>query len=220
MKEEKQDRPDAELFMGKSSRWNVLVRVPHIKKYIRSLNVWSFLNNFEANLAKKRYLVLGLEGIILSSTIAPPPRRVDHIVQYRASGSLCTHFVRYRPMLHEFLREVAQWYTLVLYTSAEKEFADRVADYLERDEKLFASRFYRSECDYIDGRFLKDLEKVSEDLSSVVFLDYDFGMHKNTLPIDMFTGCPKDRSLLSTAIILDSLRFCSDVRSILELAHL
>ncbi|KAI5134191.1 uncharacterized protein NESG_00016 [Nematocida ausubeli] len=204
----------------KSTRWDILVSVHRVRKYIKSLSIWSFLNNYETNLAKKRYLVLGLEGIILCSSLNPPKRRVDHIVQYKINNKMCTHFVVFRPMLEEFLRMVSRWYTIILYTTKEKEFADGVASYLERKHPVFEKCLYRNDCDYADDRLLLDLDKVSTDLSSVVVLDYKFGQHTNTLPIKQFCGSPKDRSLLSSGLILDCLRFCSDVRSILELAHL
>lgn len=219
MKEENDWKCREEAPPKKSTEWDVLVSVPSVKKYIKSMPIWSFLNNFEANLSKKKYLVLELEGVILCSSISQPKDRVDHIVRYRINNNICTHFIKFRPMLQDFLDIVSKWYTIVLYTTMEKEFADGVADYIERKEKVFEKRLYRKDCDYVDRRLLKDLDKISNDPSSIAVLDYDL-MHKNTLPIQMFTGCPKDRNLLSTMLILDSLRFCSDLRSILELAHL
>ncbi|KAI5188970.1 CTD nuclear envelope phosphatase 1 [Nematocida minor] len=218
MKEE--ERYNEISYRKKESEWEALVRATCVTKHIKSLDVWNFLDNFQVSLAKKKYLVVGLQGVILYSTITQPEHRVDHLVQYEVEGTTCTHFVTFRPMLQDFFEMVSRWYTIILYTSMEKEFADGVADYLERRGSIFEKRLYRSDCDYLDGKLLKDLEKVSKDPASIVVLDYDFGMHTNILPIDMYTGCPKDRNLLSTILILDSLRFCSDFRSILELAHM
>ncbi|KAI5165919.1 CTD nuclear envelope phosphatase 1 [Nematocida sp. ERTm5] len=218
-KSSKQHNSD-EPIMEKSTQWDALVSVPCVRRYIKSLSIWSFLNNYEINLSKKKYLVLGLEGVILCSSINPPKHRVDHIVQYKINNSMCSHFVVFRPMLENFLQMVSEWYTIILYTTKEKEFADGVADYLERRGPIFEKRLYRNDCDYAEGQLLLDLDKVSTDLSCVVVLDYRFGPHTNTLPIERFIGGMKDRNLLSSALILDSLRFCSDVRSILELAHL
>lgn len=223
MKEEEEERytTDEKIPNKKSSKWNELVRAPCVRKHIKSLDLWSFLNSFDINLSKKKYLVVGLQGIILCSTVTPPEEyRADYIVQYIAGSALCTHFIKFRPMLEDFFEIVSKWYTVVLYTSMEKKFADGVAEYLERKGKIFKKRLYREDCDYMNGGFVRNLDKVSIDSSSIIVLHYDFKASDNILPIDVFAGSSKDRHLLSSILILDSLRFCSDVRSILDLAQL
>lgn len=219
--EEERYMPDEKTSTKKSSKWEALVHAPCIKKHIKSLDAWNFLSNFDINLSKEKYLVVGLQGIVLCVTVTPPEKyRSDHIVQYIAGNELCTHYVKFRPMLEDFFEIVSKWYTVVLYTSMERKFADGVVKYLERKGRIFKKRLYREDCDYMNGGFVKNLEKVSMDSSSIVSLHYDFKTGENILPIDVFTGSSKDRHLLSSIIILDSLRFCSDVRSILNLAQL
>ncbi|OAG31550.1 CTD nuclear envelope phosphatase 1 [Nematocida displodere] len=202
-----------------NTQWSKLIYVKNIREYIGSLGVWCFFSNYDGG-SDKRYLALDFEGVILHSTIRRPEHRYDFFVQYPANGEICTHFITLRPMVKEFIESVSEWYHLVLYTTAEQEYADAIADKLEKKGKIFLKRLYRTDCDYLDGKYLRDPEKVASDLSSVVILSADYTHYNNKLPIDPYDGDTKDCYLLSTIAVLDSLRYCHDVRSILELANL
>ncbi|KAI5185515.1 CTD nuclear envelope phosphatase 1 [Nematocida homosporus] len=202
--------------------WSTLATATNIGKYISSLAIRCFFTNYDANIAQRKFLVLDLEGVLFYSTIERPEKRYDFFVQYMDGGQRCTHFVTLRPMIREFFASVSEWYEVVLYTTMEKVVAVEMAMRLEEEVPgcHFSRMLYRQDCDYINGKYLKDLKKVSSDMSSVVMLDCEYEPYNNKLPIDPFNGEIKDRSLLSSMIILDCLRYCSDVRSILELAHL
>lgn len=206
-------------------QWNTLLHVSNIGQYISSLAIWCFFSNYDANISRKKYLVLELEGVILHSTINQSSTEqiesnYDFYIQYIENNQTVTHFIALRPMLIEFLESASEWYEIVVYTSMNKTYTDLVLDRIEEGKKIFKRRMYRTDCDYFERKYVKDLEKVSEDLTAIVMLDSSYDMYNNKLPIEAFTGCIKDKYLLSTLIILDSLRYCSDVRSILELAYL
>ena len=54
------------------------------------------------------------------------------------------YYVHERPSCHEFLRKVARWYTLVVFTASVQEYADPVIDWLERERRYFSGRYYQA----------------------------------------------------------------------------
>ncbi|KAI5181052.1 CTD nuclear envelope phosphatase 1 [Nematocida sp. AWRm80] len=203
-----------------ATRWSTLSRLQNVKQHIRSLDLWCFFGNDEINATKSKYLLLELEGVLLHITLVPPKTRCDYVIQYTIDNHVCTYFIILRPMLMEFLRAVSQWYTLVLYTTLDKELAEEILCRIEKGKKIFKEKYFRDDCIYVNNRYIKDISKVSEDLSQVVMLDVETLVYKNVLPIDPFTGDAKDRYLLSSSIILECLRYCADTRSILNLSKL
>lgn len=201
-------------------RWDMLLCVRDLKKYINELSIWCFFSNEIANSKRRRHLIVDFEGVLLCSSIEVPKERYDFYVQYKAGTELFTHFATLRPIVKEFLESASRWYNVVLYTTTDKQYADALADKIDRKGEIFKKRLYREDCDYLDGRYVKDLCKVSKDMSSVVMLDCSYELYNNKLPIEAFTGCLKDRHLVSSLIILDGLRHCDDVRSILELVYM
>ncbi|KAI5171690.1 hypothetical protein NEFER03_0995 [Nematocida sp. LUAm3] len=206
--------------IGQRTTWDSLVRAHNIGKYIRSLDRWSFFINPDTNVMQKRYLVVDLEGILLHSTLDPPSQQYDFYIQYAVEDQIYTHYVILRPMLMEFFDTLLEWYEIVLYSTMNREYVDRIADRLEKGKRIFTRRLYRDECNYFEGRFVRDLKKITENMSIIVVLESSPFSYMNKLPIDPYDGCSKDRSLLSSIMILECLRFCSDVRSILELSQL
>lgn len=204
------------------TQWNTLLRAKNIRRYIESLAVWCFFSTPCLIPRARRHLVLELEGTLLHSTLSGTRRNIsyDFRVQYRENGHTQTHYVALRPFLNDFLEEAAAWYNIYLYTTAEKKHADAIADALEGGRRIFRRRFYRQDCDYLDNRFIKKTSKISDDPSGVVFLDAEDFSCMNRLPIFRYFGCPNDLYLISTLALLDSLRHCNDVRSILGLGCL
>ena len=52
-----------------------------------------------------------------------------------------------------------------------QEYADPVIDWLELERKYFDKRYYRQDCTFRNGAYIKDLSHVEADLSKVMILD-------------------------------------------------
>ena len=68
--------------------------------------------------------------------------------------------------------------------------------------------------------YTKDLKAIHADLSSVFILDNSPGAYRrfpdNAIPIKSWFSDPFDTALLNLLPFLDALRFCNDVRSVLD----
>ncbi|KAL1412821.1 Nuclear envelope morphology protein 1 [Vanrija albida] len=162
----------------------------------------------------------GLLGIPSGLSGRGRRRGEGHTVEVVLHGRSTTYHVYKRPYVDFFLKKVASWYTLVIYTASMPEYADPVIDWLDGGRGLFTKRLYRESC-YLqqNGSYIKDLSLVEEDLGRVCFMDnspISYSWNKaNALPIEGWTSDPNDEALLQSIPVLDSLRFVTDVRRIL-----
>ncbi|WWC88706.1 uncharacterized protein L201_003619 [Kwoniella dendrophila CBS 6074] len=146
--------------------------------------------------------------------------REGHSVEVVLNGRSTMYHVYKRPYVDHFLKKVASWYTLVIFTASMPEYADPVIDWLDSGRNLFAKRLYRESCHLqSNGSYTKDLTLVEKDLSRVCFMDnspISYNWNKaNALPIEGWTSDPNDEALLQSIPVLDSLRFVNDVRRVL-----
>jgi len=169
---------------------------------------------------KRKTLILDLDETLIHSTIKPVSHH--HItVDVVIDEVRCKFYVIKRPHVDTFLKKVAEWYDVVIFTASMRQYADPLIDQL--DPKGFVkSRLFRESCLNKDGNFIKDLSLIHQELSSTIIIDNSpiaYSHNKeNALPIDNWMGDnPRDESLLNLLPFLSALRFTSDVRSILSL---
>ncbi|KAG0145955.1 hypothetical protein CROQUDRAFT_658063 [Cronartium quercuum f. sp. fusiforme G11] len=143
------------------------------------------------------------------------------VVEVVLDGRIVVYHVYKRPWVDFFLKTVASWYTVVIFTASMREYADPVIDWLDQGRGLIDGRLFRESCTNIKGSYVKDLTIVERDLSNVCLVDnspLSYGLHQaNGIPIEGWLNDPKDEGLLDLLPILDSLRFTKDVRRILGL---
>jgi Dullard-like phosphatase family protein len=169
--------------------------------------------------ANKMTLVLDLDGTLVhsSETMIENP---DEIVVTSSKNAPKTFYVKYRPGLQDFLKEVSKNFELVLYTASKKEYAEQVVNRFDPYRKILKYRLYRQDCIKHKEYFVKDLSKLGRDLSQVIILDDSisaFAYHlSNGIPIIRWTDDPKDTELLKSILILNHLRQTNDVRPVLE----
>ena len=77
-----------------------------------------------------------------------------------------------RPGAEDFLRELSQYYELVVYTAALPTYADPILDRLDPG-RLIQYRLYRDSTQYVDGRHVRDLSKLNRDPAQVLLLTAD-----------------------------------------------
>ncbi|KAI6003945.1 NIF-domain-containing protein [Pisolithus albus] len=180
-------------------------------------------------------LVLDLDETLIHSTSKPLShssgplgllglgrRNKGHTVEVVLGGRHALYHVYKRPFVDYFLRKVSGWYTLVVFTASMQEYADPVIDWLDAGRGILARRFFRESCTLLpNGSYTKDLSIVEQDLSRICLVDNSPISYRvneaNGIPIEGWTHDPSDEALLDLLPILDSLRFTSDVRSVLGL---
>jgi len=91
-----------------------------------------------------------------------------------------------RPYAMDFLRDMSQYYELVIFTAGLWEYANLLLNDFDK-EGLISRRLYREHCTYRRGVYMKDLTKVSPNLARVVIIDnmpenYQL-QHENGIPI-------------------------------------
>ena len=77
-----------------------------------------------------------------------------------------------RPGVDAFLAYMAQFYEVVVFTSALPGYADPILDKMDPNGYI-AHRLYRHETRYRDGLHVKDLSKLNRDLRRTIIVDND-----------------------------------------------
>jgi len=169
---------------------------------------------------KRKTLILDLDETLVHSTIKVVTHH--HItVDVLIDGMTCTFYVIKRPHVDLFLKKVAEWFDLVIFTASMQQYADPLIDQLDTN-KLVKGRLFRESCLAKEGNFVKDLSLIGQDLATTIIVDNSpiaYSHNKeNALPIENWMGDnPQDDALLNLLPFLNGLRFTSDVRSILSL---
>ena len=83
---------------------------------------------------------------------------------------LRTHKYRARPHAQNFIREMAKYYELVIFTAGLKEYADWILDDFDKSNHI-RYRLYRNSCKFRRGVYVKDLSRLGRDLSKTIIID-------------------------------------------------
>ena len=119
--------------------------------------------------------------------------------------------LRIRPYLYNFLNLVKEYYEIIIFTAATKNYADPILDNIEvKRGKYFNYRLYREHCPIINNDFIKDISLIGRDLSKVIIVDnmqQNFKLQKeNGILISSFWGeDDNDKVLLQLGRILVSI---------------
>jgi len=117
---------------------------------------WSQLPNVPHDIPVPPTLVLDFENTLVSSTW-------DRKYGWRHAK---------RPGVDKFLRELAQYYEIVLYSPSIDGIADPVVTSLDKDGCIM-HRLYRDATFYKNGVHVKDLRRLNRSLKRMVVLDDD-----------------------------------------------
>jgi CTD small phosphatase-like protein 2 len=151
----------------------------------------------EKKSSKEFTLVLDLDETLISFQTDP----------YEETKGL----LRVRPYLYEFLDKVIQYYELIIFTSATKDYADRLIDEIENNKKnYFDYRLYRHHTIVYNNDFVKDISRIGRDLKKTIIVDnmpQNFRLQKeNGIFIKAFWGEDiYDSALLNLGEILEKI---------------
>ncbi len=127
--------------------------------------------------------------------------------------------VNIRPYAVECLRQLSEYYELIVFTASHPYYAGTVIDLLDPDKTLFSKRLFRNSCIKTDvGLFIKDLRVLNCDLKSTVIVDnaiFSFAFQlDNGIPIIPFYDDKEDKIMPKIRDYLISLKDLEDVRVI------
>lgn len=144
-------------------------------------------------------------------------------------------YVRFRPHVDTFLKQVSKWFEVVVFTASSHEYADTVLDAMDPKGKLiqyvqsivtysneiFSHRRFREACTLVGGSYLKDLRQLGRDLDTTCIVDNSpiaFSLQaENGVPIVSWLGSDdSDTELLKLLPFLRKLSHAMDVRDLIR----
>merc|ERR1712130_733556 len=172
-----------------------------------------FLSDLERLLRKK----LKAETLVrdeneISSILKEYRRKADFCIE--KSGGIA---VNLRPGIHTFLRKLSTSFEVVLFTAADREYADAILRELDPESIMFPYKLYREHTIMYKGtKYVKDLSLLGRDLSRTVLIDNSIltmrACPNNCVLIDDFYGDRDDQELEIMWSILTELDQLDDVR--------
>jgi len=167
----------------------------------------------------KKCLILDLDETLVHSSFQPI--ECSFSVPIEIDGIRHDVYVLKRPYVDEFLKAVAEYFELVVFTASLSEYANPVLDILDQDG-LIAHRLFRESCVLHEGQaYVKDLGRLGRKLKDCIIVDnsplsylYD---PTNAIGCTSWFGDPHDRELVDMCpILINHLRVAKDVRHILN----
>ncbi|KRW99047.1 HAD-like domain [Pseudocohnilembus persalinus] len=165
----------------------------------------------------KKTLVLDLDETLVHSSIYEM-EDYDHKFQITVFGQQYTISVRLRTGCLEFLKEMAQFYEIFVYTASLKEYADPVIDLID-PEQVVVQRLYREHCTKVkNDLFVKDMTQLNREVKDIILVDNSevsfLFQPENALHIKNFYEDRQDIELFRYMPFLKFLAMCNDVRDV------
>ena len=112
-----------------------------------------------------------------------------------------------------FNYQASKFCEIAIYTSAVKEYANPIIDYIDKN-KVISKRLFREDCYKTNDNYYKDFRKQGFDSKKVIIVDDSPEIHihskDNLIPIKKWFGSLLDYSLLKKT--LSNMKYSQDVR--------
>jgi len=133
----------------------------------------------------KKTLVLDLDETLVHSAFKPPGE-VDIILPIDLEGKTCHVYVLVRPGCKQFLKEMADYYEVIIFTASLSKYAEPLMRILDEEGVFCDHLLFREHCTYHNNSFVKDLTRIGRDMKDVIIVDnspmsYQF-QPENALP--------------------------------------
>ena len=166
----------------------------------------------------KKTLILDLDETLVHSSFTPFEKN-DIVLNVDFEGVMYNIYVLVRPDAELFIKTVAKFYEVVIFTASISKYASPLLDILDK-EKNIKYRLYRDQCTFINGIYIKDLKRCNRSLKDLIIVDnspiaYTFDSD-NGLPIKTWIDDPDDRELMKLVPILEFLSKTKDVRKFID----
>lgn len=157
--------------------------------------------------ANMKTMVLDLDETLVHSSFKPIPNP-DFTIDIVLDDVVHTVYVRKRPGVDHFMREVSKKFEIVIFTASLSKYADPLLDVLDPGG-IVKYRLFREACVFHCGNFVKDLTHLGRTLESTIIIDnspfsYLF-QPDHAIPIATWFNDDSDRQLLDLLPFLDDL---------------
>jgi len=138
-------------------------------------------------------------------------------------GEVIEAGINVRPYAFEILKELSQYYEIVIFTASHSSYANVVLDYLDPQNQYIQHRLYREHCTPTEeGVYIKDLRVIgNRNMQDMIIVDnaaYSFGYQiENGIPIVPFYDNKTDQELKHLIPYLKFLSAAKDPREINKL---
>ncbi|CAG9326573.1 unnamed protein product [Blepharisma stoltei] len=134
------------------------------------------------------------------------------------TGEKANSGINIRPYAVECLREASKLFEVIVFTAAERYYANAVLDILDPRHEFIHHRLYRESCICVDGIMVKDLriflDRKIQDIAIVDNSVYSFAFQlDNGIPIISWTNRKEDKELLNLIDYLKQLSEADDIRA-------
>ena len=120
--------------------------------------------------------------------------------------------------MDEFLNEISKYFEVYIFTASMEEYASPVIDIIDKN-KMVRGKFFRQDCIFSDGLYIKNLKKAGNDLKDIIIIDNNPGSYatneENGIPIKTWYDDLNDNELIKLIPLLKYLSEVNDVRNII-----
>ena len=126
--------------------------------------------------------------------------------------------INIRPYTLQCLKELANFYEIIVFTASHNCYANVVLNYLDPKNELIQHRLFREHCIQTEeGIFIKDLRVLdNRSLDDILIIDnaaYSFGFQlDNGVPILPYYDNKDDRELVNLTNYLKGVKDCKEIR--------
>ena len=166
----------------------------------------------------KKTLLLDLDETLVHASFISFPKN-DIVLNVNFDGTFYKIYVLVRPGAEEFIKNISQYYELVIFTASLSKYASPLLDLLDKEKKI-QHRLYRESCTLLNGVYIKSLKKIGRNMKDLIIVDnsplaYAFD-RDNGLPISSWFGEKSDKELSNIMPLLIFLSKTNDVRKFTE----
>lgn len=111
-------------------------------------------------------LVLDLDETLVHCSVEPV-EKPDVIFPVDFNGATYHVHVKKRPHLDVFLSSVSKLFEVVVFTASQQVYAEKLLDILDPDRSRIDHRLFREACLCVHGNYIKDLDVLGRNLSTV-----------------------------------------------------
>ena len=163
----------------------------------------------------KKTLILDLDETLAHSSFTPFVKPPDISLNIKLNGLNKAIYVLKRPYVDNFLEELSNHFEIVSFTASLSQYAGPLLDKLDK-LNVVNQRFYRENCIFQKGTYIKDLRKIGRELKNIIIIDnnpasYIMNMD-NGIPISTWYDNLEDDELIKLIPILKYLATVEDVR--------
>ena len=171
------------------------------------------------NFAPKKTLILDLDETLVHSRFREFNRKSDIVLNININDIRHIVYVLKRPNVDHFIKEMSKYYNIFIFTASISQYASPLIDKLDQG-KLITGRLFRQHCIYNNGKYIKDIKQIGEDLKDIIIIDNNpisyYLNQDNGIPISTWYDDINDNELNKLIPLLIYLSKVNDVRTIIK----